>query len=99
MSTNANKISNKIKRLMNKMCIKPSFIARSLCVTGGYISHCINIDQKTRDFRRKDPYVREGIARHLGLSYRELWGEPQPQRIGKELKELKKILENAVLDY
>lgn len=78
MYTKTIKLSKKIKALMNNNGIKQTTIAKGLRVSKQYVAHCININPKTGDFRRKDPYIREGIAKYLDVSYRELWGEPTP---------------------
>lgn len=58
--------------------VKSADIARGLKVSRQYVSHCISLDRRTGDFRRRDPYVQQGIANYLGLSFRELWDEPAP---------------------
>ena len=69
---------------MSKKGIHETDIAFGLRVTAGLVNHCISIDPKTNDFRRKGAYVREGVARYLGLTYKELWGEDSPLRNKKQ---------------
>jgi len=78
MDTKIRKLSRKIKALLVESGIQQNDVARGLKVSKQYLANCINIDPKTCDFIRNNPYIRAGIARHLGLNYSQVWEKPDP---------------------
>ncbi len=75
---NATKIKQraaKIKGLIVTKGLKQAEIAKALRVDRRSLSQCLNLNPKTGDFILKDPYIREGIARHLNLPFQLVWGE------------------------
>lgn len=81
---------------MDDLPLHPSYVARCLAVSVATISHHININSKTGDFWRKNPYVRVGIANHLNQGYLETWGEENPLKVFQQIKQQLEDMKDTV---